>query len=181
MEYTFKNSISEGAQTILLHVDHLIVQFPEREESFTYDRILTVKLTKSKRNLFTLELTFDKGRSIFITNKYFLSTKECEDRSRSYDTFVRVLHFHLREKGRAKYYSGFSMNHLTTLILGAAFGSFIVSFISEYFGFSITNSLAQALILTVFAVVIILIANRRIFPKIYSPLNIPPEFLPQCL
>lgn len=178
MEYTFKNSIGEGAQTILLHADRLIMQFPEREESFTYYSILSVKLTKSKKNLFTLELIFDKGRSIFITNKYFLSAKECEDRSRPYTTFVRVLHFHLQEKGRAKYYSGFSARHLTALILGAAFGSCIVSFISEYFGLSITNSLTQALILTVCAVVIILVVNRKIFPKGYSPLNIPLEFLP---
>lgn len=178
MEYTFKNSIAEGAQTILLQVDSLTVQFPEREESFRYDSIFSVKLTKRRKNLFTLQLIFERGQPLVISNKYFLSAKECEDRSRSYDTFVRVLHFHLQEKGRAKYYSGFSMSHLVTLILGAAFGSFIISFISEYFGFSIINSLIQALLLTVFAVVIILIANRRLFPRAYSPKNIPPRFLP---
>jgi hypothetical protein len=181
MEYTFKNSIRESAQTILLQRDCLSVQFPEREESFKYDRILSVKLTKSKHNLFALELIFDKGYSILITNKYFLSSKECEDRSHSYDTFVRVLHFHLQEKGRAKYYSGFTMKYVVTLMLGAAFGSFVISFISEYFSFSVTNSLTQAFILTVLAVVVILVANRKFFTKGYSPLNIPLEFLPRCL
>src|SRR5438874_2441 len=105
MEYTFKTSTSEAAQTILLQGDRLLVQFREREESFSYNRVLSVKLTKSKPSHFALELMFDKGRSVLITNKYFLSNKECEDRSCAYDTFVRVLHFHLQEKSQAKYYS----------------------------------------------------------------------------
>lgn len=178
MEYTFKNSISESKKTILLQPDRIVVQFPECEESFTYDRILSVKLTRSKKNLFALNLIFDQGFSVLVTNKYFLSAKEYEDCSRAYTIFVCVLHFHLQEKGRAKYYSGFSTTHLMTFVMGSAFGAFIVSFVSEYVGFSVINSLVLAPLLTVFTVGVALVVNRRFFQKGYNPLNIPLQFLP---
>src|SRR5687768_6014542 len=98
VEYTFKNSLSEKAYTIILNQHDLTVQSRGKEETIPYDSITAVKLSKNSGSGFKIRIFSDVHRPISVTNKYYLPSGEFEDRSRQYTAFVRVLHFHL--KGR---------------------------------------------------------------------------------
>jgi hypothetical protein len=178
VEYTFKNSPSEKVQTVILKPYHLVLQSAGKEEVIPYANITAVRLSKINGNSFKTTLSPDNRNSITISNKYYLLDGECEDRSRQYASFVRVLHYHLKEKGTPAYTSGFSLNLLTAWLLVSAFAAFFISFISEYFGVSVINPFIQALVLTFLIAIIIVLIYRNRLPKPYSPADIPLQFLP---
>jgi hypothetical protein len=179
VEYTFKNSLSEKVQTIVLSQSYLILQSAGNEEFIPYESIETVKLSrKDKENTFRITLYPQQHTPVSITNKYYLPGGSCEDRSRQYTAFVRNLHYHLKEKGRPVYSSGFSLNVFFAWILSAAFISFFISFISEYLGLSLLDPFIQALILTVVIVAVLFAARHSRLPRTYSPTEIPFQFLP---
>ena len=68
-----------------------------------YAVINEVVLNKSNGKQFRAKLLPDGGKPIVITNTYRTTSKDVEDRSRAYATFVRVLHFHLKDKSKAKF------------------------------------------------------------------------------
>jgi hypothetical protein len=178
VEYTFKNSQSEKVQTITLKQYHLVVQSAGTEEVIPYANITAVRLSKVNNNIFKTTVSSEQHIPIIITNKYYLGNGEYEDRSRQYASFIRVLHYHLKEKGSPVYTSGFSFNLLTAWLLISAFAAFFVSFISEYLGISIINPFIQGLVLTLMIVVVIVLTFRSRLPKTYSPAEIPFQFLP---
>jgi hypothetical protein len=173
--------LSQKAHTIFLSNYNLILQSPEKEEVIPYANITAVQLSKVRKQSYAMRLTFENHGTVVITNKYFLPTGECEDRSRHYTTFVRVLHFHLKDKSFAAYNSGLGLRHLLIWSLYAAFLSFSFSFISEFYEFSVVNPFVQALGLTIITVIGIVVLNRGQWPKAYSPSNIPLRFLPSDL
>ena len=68
-----------------------------------YAVINEVVLNRNPSKQFRTRLLPDGGKPIVITNTYHTSSKDVEDRSRAYATFVRVLHFHLKDKSKAKF------------------------------------------------------------------------------
>ena len=178
VEYTFKNSLSEKAFTILLAPTGLVLQSPDREEKIPYEEVNMVKLSRTKDNLFKIRISFDHHAPVLITNKYFLQSGECEDRSRQYSQFVRVLHFHLKSKSAPVYTSGKSFTLVIIWSIASAFIGFLISFISEYLGVSFIDPFIQAVILTAFIVAFIILFNRQKLPREYSPEEIPLQFLP---
>jgi hypothetical protein len=178
VEYTFKNSLSEKAFTIILSQTGLMLQSPDREEKIPYEEVNMVKLSRLKDNSFRIKISFDNHRPVVITNKYFLQSGEYEDRSRQYAQFVRVLHLHLKTKSAPVYTSGKSFTLLVIWSIIAAFVAFLVSFISEYLGLSFVNPFIQAAILTALIVSFIFLLNRGKLPREYSPEDIPLQFLP---
>jgi hypothetical protein len=178
VEYTFKNSQSEKVHTVILKPYHLVVQSAGNEEVIPYASITAVRLAKVNSNHFRTTLSSDDHTSVTITNKYYLPDGQVEDRSRQYTSFIRVLHYHLKDKGSPVYTSGFSLNLLTAWLLISAFTAFFISFISEYLGVSIINPFAQGLILTLIIAITVVVAYRGRLPKTYSPGEIPFQFLP---
>jgi len=178
VEYTFKNSLSEKAYTIVLGHDALTIQSAGREETVPYDRIAAVKLSRKKGPAYQMTIRSSDNRSITVSNKYHLSVSDCEDRSRQYAGFVRALHYHLKTKGSPVYTSGKNLARLSISVLLAAFFSFLMSFISEYFGWSVINPYAQSLLLTLMIVSVLLAIDRARFIRCYSPEQIPVQFLP---
>jgi hypothetical protein len=178
VEYTFKNSLSEKAVTIILNPTEMILQSPEREETIGYEQVNSVKLSRLSDSSFRIRIGVDAHPPIVVTNRYFLPSGEFEDRSRQYGTFVRVLHFHLKSKSAPVYTSGKSFRLLLIWSLMSAFIAFFVSFISEYLGLSLIDPFIQAFILTAFIVAMIFLLNKGKLPKEYSPEDIPLQFLP---
>jgi hypothetical protein len=178
VEYTFKNSLTEKVQTVILNQGYLVVQTADKEETIAYSNIRTVRLSRANGNTYRITLLADNHSSISISNKYYLPGGACEDRSRQYAAFVRVLHYHLKEKSDAIYSSGFSLNLLFAWLLISAFASVFVSFISEYLGLSLLNPFVQATVLTMLLMFVIFLMNRRRLPRTYSPSEIPFQFLP---
>jgi hypothetical protein len=178
VEYTFKNSGSEKVQTIILNQYNFTIHSQGKEERIPYVNITSVRLSKTAGKLFKITIRPEGHEPISITNKYFLPDGKFEDRSRQYTTFVRVLHYHLKEKSSPVYSTGFSLNLLMAWCLISAFASFFISFVSEYMEVSLLNPFLQAAILTLLIVVIVVAINRGRLPKTYSPGEIPFQLLP---
>ncbi len=89
--------------TICLTEYNLTVKQGKKETVIPYAVVNEVVLKKASSKLFQAKLFTEGARPIVITNTYYTSPKETEDRSRAYSTFVRVLHFHLKDKSKANY------------------------------------------------------------------------------
>jgi hypothetical protein len=106
MEYTFRNSVGELPTTILLSDQVLTVKQGQDEYSVPYLGVIQVNLDKIGPKVFRAVLHLEGHRPVVITNRYQAGQLTVEDRSRAYSTFVRVLHYHLKDKSRASYASG---------------------------------------------------------------------------
>src|SRR5262245_48040771 len=93
--------------TIYLSEYNLTIKQDKQETVIPYAGINEVVLNKSNSKLFKTFLHPEGGgKPVVITNRYYTSENTVEDRSRAYGTFIRVLHFHLKDKSRANFVSG---------------------------------------------------------------------------
>lgn len=175
--YTYKNSLSANPITVILSDYALTIQSEGYEKVIPYANIISVRLCKSKSKYEAI-ITPDGLDPIIVTNYYYLSNREREDRSRHYATFVRVLHFHLKDKSTAEYICG---NNLSNLLIWACLSvvvAFLVSFTLDFFQASPINSNLLAVALSFLFIAFLVSVNWGHFPNIYKPENIPMQFLP---
>jgi hypothetical protein len=177
MEYTFKNSLAGKACTILLTEYHLSIQSAGKSEIIPYANISAIRLFKAGSKVFKLFVYFEKSKPVLITNMYYLSPSEVEDRSRQYSTFVRVLHMHLETKAGASYTTGFSVNNLIGWGVTIVITAFAIAFTTHHFATGFFNPflLAGGLII---AALTVFVAAKTKWPRYYHPLDIPLNFLP---
>ena len=178
VEYTFKNSPSEKVQTAILHQYNFTLQSAGTEKVIPYANITSVRLSRTGNKEFKMVLVAENHGTVTVSNKYYLPDGQLEDRSRQYSTFVRVLHYHLKEKSSTEYLSGFSLRLFGAWLLASAFLAFFITFVSEYLGASMINPFGQGLILTLLFVGILFIIYKGRLPRHYSPSEIPLQFLP---
>lgn len=176
MDYTYQNSPAEKPHTILLNEYNMTVRSSGQEEVFPYSQIVAVRLDRSERHFKTMLIT-EGGRILTITNKSYSEGRVYQDQSRPYTTFVRILHFHLKDKSRAVFTSG-SKNKLWMSALLSVLIAFVISFTVEYFGLGLVNPYVQAAVLAAMAGIVILALNMGKWPRHYNPADIPLEFLP---
>lgn len=177
MEYTFKNSHAEKPITLVLSEYSITVRTDGREKIIPYGDIQSVCLKRSGRKFFTI-IKATNQPEIYISNHYWLSGNETDDKSREYVTFIRVLHFHLRTKSQAYYVCG---NNLRPIFFAAGFSiiaAFGISYTLENFQLNPFNSMVTSLILSTLGIFVIALLNTGRFPKVYIPENIPLQFLP---
>jgi hypothetical protein len=177
-EYTYKNSLSEKPCTAILTEYNLTIQCDGHERVIPYANILTVRLSKSKTR-FKLIIKPDGQEPIIITNQFYLSSREREDRARQYSTFIRILHFHLKDKSTTEYTCGTNIKNLLIWACSAVVVAFIFSFVLEFLQMSPINSNMLAVSLSLVAIGFIIFLNWGRLPNVYSPENIPLQFLPQ--
>ncbi len=143
-----------------------------------YAGINEVELNKTGDRLFKTRLHPEGGKPLVITNKYHTTEKTVEDRSRAYSTFIRVLHFHLKDKSKAHFVSGNSPKALGMWVGVAAALGFVVSLVMSFFGMVLFNPLFDGILITVIFGLIALVLRLGRLPKSYLPTEIPLEFLP---
>jgi hypothetical protein len=178
MEYSFRNSAGELPTTILLSDQFLTIKQGNDEFTVPYLGVIQVNLDKTGPKLYRAVLHLEGQRPIVITNKYHAGPLTVEDRSRAYSTFVRVLHYHLKDKSRASYASGSDASKLWTQVIVAAALAFILSFTGELLGFRFLNPFVQGAILSIVMGLVILAWRAGHWPKTYKPTEIPMRFLP---
>lgn len=177
-EYTYKNSAGEKPCTVKLTDYNLIVQTDGRERSIPYANIAEVRLSRS-RNRFIIIIQPDGQSAITVSNQFYLSGREREDRSRQYATFVRILHFHLKEKSTPEYICGKQLHRLITWACVLVVLSFATAFVLEYLSVNPFSTWGLALLLSAGSLLILVVSNWGRFPNIYKPDQIPFQFLPQ--
>ena len=177
LEYTFKNTARDVAQTVLLNDYNMTIRWSDQEIVVPYANITNVRLCKVSGDVFRMIVSYD-GKTLLITNQFVADNGGTENRSRLYATFVRVLHFHLKDKSTALYKTGCSREKLWRSGIAAAAGSFILCFVSDFLGFSIINPYIDAAILSATFITLLVMMQIGSLPKDYSATNIPLELLP---
>ncbi len=172
VEYTFKNSVSGEPTTVVLSDYSLSLLTEGKETLIPYANILSVRLARSGNKFYTAIKPSDQPEiqinHVRITN--------VEEGASQYTTFVRVLHYHLREKSMAYYVCG---NNLQRILF--------ISCVSVLIAFGLSHSISSlsfyhsnlvALGLSFLGITVIAIVNWGYFPNVYRPENIPAQFLP---
>lgn len=164
--------------TIYLNEYNLTIKQGKQETVVPYAGINEVVLNKLRAKVFRTKILTEGGRPIVITNTYYTSEKTMEDRSRAYSTFVRVLHFHLKDKSKASFLSGNGAGAIWLWMCFSTALAFITSLTVGYLGFVFVNPLVDGIILAIaFGAIVVGVRLGR-FPKTYTPGDIPLEFLP---
>jgi len=177
MDYTYQNSPSDKPKTLLLDEFNLTIFSSGQETVYSYSKIIEVQLDRSERKFKTF-LSIEGGKVLTITNRIFGGDKMDEEQSRAYSIFVRVLHFHLKEKSCAVFSSGSRKGKILNSALSAVLISLIISFTAEYCNISLVNPFVQAAVLASMMGIVILSIHIGKRPKHYEPSNIPLDFLP---
>lgn len=178
MEYTFRNSPGESATTVLLTEHGITVKQGHDEYSVPYIGITMVNIDKLTSKVFHAIVMIEGHRPLVITNRYYIDNHTVEDRSRAYSTFIRVMHYHLKDKSKASFASGSAASRLRLQIITAAAVAFVISFVAEYAGLSLLNPFVQGAVLATALALLILVRYVNHWPRSYNPTDIPMRFLP---
>lgn len=177
MEYTFKNDLSEKPITVVLGEYSLSLQMDGREMTIPYANILSIRLKRSGKRFVTVIKPADQPE-VQISNQYVYSNNQYENRSAQYVTFVRVLHFHLKEKSMAYYVCGNSLQNILLASCASVIIAFGLSYAIDAIQLNPFNNNITALIFSLISMALIAIVNWGHFPNVYKPENIPLQFLP---
>ena len=178
MEYTFKNSLSARACTVLLGEYQLTWQIAGREAVIPYSSITAIHLSKKGHTRYGIRVDSQHQRPIWITNVYFLSRHQIEDRSRQFGTFVRILHLHLSTKSKAVFRIGFSPTRLVACGAAALFLPVAAFFGEQHVAPGLFDYFLGGSSVVLLTLAGWLLLNRNWVPKNYPPTDIPLEFLP---
>lgn len=177
MEYTFKLSTASSETTVSLHANHLVVQLGKVEEVIAYANIHQVRLFRAS-GAFYIILYCLHHKPIHISNRYCHPDGRFDDFSRAYASFVRVLHFHLKDKSQCTFSCGLSWERLWVsfvFLMAAGLGiTYFFSFHQAFFGNALMlGTTAFGLMSLIF---IFIVKNR--IPRSYDPEQIPFRYLP---
>ncbi len=178
MEYTFRNFSREDEVMVRLNDFSIAVRCGNVNSFIPFANIMSVRLRKDSNSLYKIIIHHGTGKLLVITNQYFTADGTFEDRSRMYATFVRVLHYHLKDKSTAVYESGCSKVMILKVALISVIFSFVISFTTDFLGFRLLEPYFEALILTFifFAITFFLFVGQ--LPKEYTSTDIPLNLLP---
>ncbi len=173
--YICKNSVSQKPITARLLDSQLEWQCGEASGSMAYSNIVSVRLTRIGSK-FKIKIQSNVQGSITLTNRFYLTNTKFEDRSRPYNTFVRVLHFHLGNSA-ASFSVGTARHELILVASIMVVATFSLQWLiiqlsalaTPYYWFIGFN-------IVLFAVAALLIFRK--YPKPYLPESIPMECLP---
>lgn len=171
VEYTFKNSVSGEPTTVVLSEYSLSLLTEGKETLIPYANILSVRLARSG-NKFYMAIKPSDHPEIQISH---VSVTNVEEGSQ-YTTFVRVLHYHLREKSMAYYVCGNNLQRILFISCASVLIAFGLSHSISSLSFYHSNLVALGL--SFLGITVIAIVNWGYFPNIYKPENIPAQFLP---
>jgi hypothetical protein len=153
------------------------VQSAASEKTVSYASILSIRLTKSN-GFFKTIVAIDGERPIEITNRFYRPDGSFEDRSHQYETFIRVLHFHLKEKSSAQFCTGCSWGKLILVGVGSIAMAVLLSIALYLFKINFIDLVTQSFLLATLFMSFLIAAFWPNFPKSYQPTNIPSQFLP---
>ena len=177
MEYTFKNSLNHSPCTILLSEYDMSVQSAKQERTISYASVTSIRLSKSNGKNFKTIINVDNEESVEVANCFCLKDGTKEYRSHQYETFIRVLHFHLKQKSSATYFSGNSWDKILFVAMGCLISSFLLSIAMDFLRISILDILTQTLLITTLIAGFLISASWPFWPHRYSPDQIPSRFL----
>jgi hypothetical protein len=178
MEYSFRTTAKADQVKIVLSPLSMIITEGEEQTEIPYLFVIAVRIIKFK-NHYGAVLSFESGPSLTIVNYTFNERGNRLEQSRSYNTFLRVLHMHLHQNSKAEFVCGKTNENLLFFFLAGLVMSFAAAFGGSYF--SIDVFYVRALSVLVLAFFVLMCWRHFIKPiqKNYPPDNIPMAYLPE--
>jgi hypothetical protein len=177
LEYVFNNHPSQSPSTILLSEFNMSVQHKGDEKLIAYPSVTQVRLTKSK-SVYRAIISIDESKPIVVTNQLYHSDRRIEDRSRQYETFIRVLHFHLKEKSATRFVAGCSWVEAVGVVVCSLLLSVVISYGLDSLNLSFVDPFAMSLLFSTLTLGFLAATFWPSLPKRYKPTEIPSPFLP---
>lgn len=181
MEYNFKVEEHGSERTVILKNDMLIYIEENAIHDIPYSDITNVWLNKPgglcTSNIYSCTLQFKHQKPLFISSKNWRDDRVEIHQENHYNSFIRVLHMHMREKSTAKYSFGVKPKKYFTkvatiiLILTLAAVSSITFNLNNYL-------LAIPVGISLFVVTCGLNFCLKNYPSHYMPDRIPLNLLP---
>jgi hypothetical protein len=178
MKYNFNNYPDKNPTEVELNSFQLIIRERGHERIIPYSAITDVRLEHRKDHYLMSIQSLDFG-SIQISNRLLSSSRQWQDQSRQYQTFVRVFHLHLsKAQCLAEFCAGFRPNSIVIKLILLTVFSFLVYFVEDYFNILSIHPLLTAFITLGIGAFLLLAPYLRNFPKSYNPSDIPLNMLP---
>jgi hypothetical protein len=179
MEYTFRNSFAQAACSVHLNEGSIKCESAGEEITIPYSQFVEVRLMHVGDNSYKTVIIGPEKKTITITNRFYTADKVFEDQSRNYATFIRVLHFHLKDKSKAHFFTGKYFTNIWLWLATTVLISFVISYITHYFSLGLANPIIQGAVLAVLIGFLIVALNFSSRGRHYEPTDIPLEFLPE--
>jgi len=153
------------------------VQYKGDEQLVAYASITELRLTKSN-STYRAIISVDGSKGIEVSNRLYHPDGNVEDRSRQYETFIRVLHFHLKEKSFTHFVAGCSWVRAIGVVIGSLILSVAISFALDWINLSFVDPFTMSLLFSTLSLGFLVATFWPSLPKRYSPTEIPTQFLP---
>ncbi len=177
MEYVFKNSVSHKPCTISLSEFSMKVQSATEEKNISYASFLSIRLSKSN-GIFKTMIKIDGDKHIEITNRFYRLDGSFEDRTRQYEIFIRVIHFHLKEKSDAQFCTGCSWRKVFLSTTSSILAALSLSLLLHLLNINFIDLATQSFLFITLFLGFLFAALWPNLPKTYLPTHIPSQFLP---
>jgi hypothetical protein len=179
MEYATKASATD-AQTLLTTEDQtLVVVQGSSQKSIPYSAINEVRLRQMGDQHFQATLFGHGFKPLVISSLFFHDNGSVENCGSSYAAFIRVLHYHLREKGNATFCTGMRRREMTARLVLVFAISAVASGVIDMFELSGVNAFLQGGIIAFILTAALCLAAMHNLPRRYEPSEIPINFLPR--
>lgn len=176
MEYQFQNGPEEKLLKATLHEFEISIEVAQATKRIPYTSVTEVRLGRRREAYFAEIISLDYG-TLYLSSKTFKG-ENWVDQSRSYYTFMRVLHLHLSNKSKASFYSGTNLGQQAVKLLVLLVSTALLFLGEAYFDWIPFSTLAVTSIFFVAGLSIIIIPSISHWPKSYAPTEIPMELLP---
>lgn len=182
MEYYFKNSITDKPKKLVLTDSGINLYLDDACYQYDYRDIVGVWLNKPggifDQKFFSCTLNIADRKPLFISSLNFDQDDELINQDNHYNSFIRVMHLHLKEKSKAKYHLGVPpLNYSLRIILAILV---LAVCLAAYFHVDLSTVALGAVGFLVLATGVAgLQFGISKFPKFYNPDNIPLELLPR--
>jgi hypothetical protein len=177
MEYAFRNDFDGTITQVELNEFQLIIREGGLERNIPYATITSVRLEK-KKSLFSLEVRSFQFGSISIRNQHS-NTVDGKDQSRQYNTFVRILHYHLiKTQPSVEFKLDARPSNFLVKIFYVFCFSAVTYFFEDHFNLIPLDPLISSVLFMGLGLLAIFSPYIINPPKAYSPTDIPLTMLP---
>ena len=147
------------------------------EKLVAYASITELRMMKTKF-AYKAIISIDGSKQIEISNRLYHPDGKTEDRSRQYETFIRVLHFHLKEKSNTLFVAGCSWVKAIGATLVAILFSIGLSYGLDWIKLSFVDPFTMSLLFSALTLGFLSATFWPLLPKRYNPTEIPSQYLP---
>ena len=177
MEYSFRRAAHEPEISVLLGHLELAVHTNQAVETIPYDGIYRVKLHRHG-GYFSITVYSNGHKPLHITSRRWDANGNAIQNTSAYITFVRVLHFHLRDKASAGYHLAGDLGaQVIYSLIGAAVG-LALSLTLDLTSLNLMPLGPQSIVLGATSLLAALTWQTWRSPDKYDPGQIPLHFLP---